>query len=157
MGTDAALNTRKRGRPFEKGNGGRKLGSRNRTTQMASALIEGKIAELTKTGLAMALERDPAMMKFFLTPWVPREPPIHLDLPPLRTAADAVEALAIIAQAVAKGEITPSQGAAVSSIADRFIRALDVSDISKQMAELQEKLKSDWAILKEQLMKGVGS
>jgi hypothetical protein len=156
MGMDVALNTRKRGRPFEKGNGGRKPGSRNRTTQMASALIEGKMSELMKTGMAMALERDAVMMKFFLAPWVPKEPPIHLELPPLRTASDAVEALAIIAQAVAEGEISPSQGAAVSSIADRFIRALDVSDIVKQMAELQEKLKSDWAILKEHL-KGVGS
>lgn len=87
-----------------------------------------------QTGLAMALERDPQMMKFFLERALPKETPIHLELPRLRTASDAKEALAIIAQAVAEGKISPSQGAAVSSIADRFIRAVEVTELSDRVS-----------------------
>jgi hypothetical protein len=42
---DQAPDLRKRGRPFEKGNGGRKPGSQNRTTQIAAALMDGKTTD----------------------------------------------------------------------------------------------------------------
>ena len=37
--------SRVRGRPFEKGNGGRRPGSRNRTTVVAEALLKGEEVE----------------------------------------------------------------------------------------------------------------
>ena len=97
-----ARNTPRRGRPFEKGNGGRKPGSQNRTTQVAAALMEGQATALVKKGLAMAVEGNVPMLKVFLERQLPKESPIHLELPPLRTVSDAVEVLAIVAQAVGK-------------------------------------------------------
>ena len=143
MGKDEAASVPKRGRPFEKGNGGRKPGSQNRVTQVASALVEGQADKLVQKGVEMALAGDTQMLKFFLDRTLPKEPPIQLELPPLRTASDAVEALALIAQAVAEGRISASQGAAVSSIADRFIRALEVAELSKRITDLEEGLKED--------------
>jgi hypothetical protein len=148
---DPAPVTQKRGRPFEKGNGGRKPGSQNRATLVASALVEAKESALLEKSLSIALAGDTQMLRFLLDRRLPKEPPIHLELPRLRTVSDAVEALAIIAQAVAEGKISPSQGAAVSSITDRFTRAVEFTEISKKAADLQEKLYSDLALLKEQI------
>ena len=41
-----------RGRPFEKGNGGRRPGSRNRTTLVAEALLKGEEVELVRKAIA---------------------------------------------------------------------------------------------------------
>lgn len=153
---ELAPTMRERGKPFEKGNGGRKPGSRNRTTVIASALMEGQEAELVQTGLALAKAGNIPMLKLFLERMLPKEPPIHLELPPLRTLSDAKEAMALITKAMAEGKISPSQGAAVASVTDRFTRAVEFTEISKKVADLEEKLNSDWALLKEQL-KGMAS
>jgi hypothetical protein len=139
---DQVPTRRKLGRPFEKGNGGRKPGSQNRTTRIAAALMDGHCSELVETGRTLALAGNIPMLKLFLERILPKEPAIHLDLPPLRTAADAVATLAIIARKVAEGEISPSQGADLASITDRFTRALDVTNLLKRMADLEEAMKA---------------
>ena len=61
-----SVQKRPRGRPFAKGNGGRKLGSRNRASLLADALLEGEEEELVRTGIELAKAGDPQMLKFFL-------------------------------------------------------------------------------------------
>ena len=79
-----------RGRPFAKGNGGRKLGSRNKTTQIAAALVEGEAKALVRKAKELALAGDVTMLKFLLGRILPRERLIMIDLP---DAADPVTAL----------------------------------------------------------------
>jgi hypothetical protein len=134
-------NPPRRGKPFAKGNGGRKPGSQNRTTQIAAALMEGQANSLVQKGVALALEGNVPMLKVFLDRLLPKEPPIQLNLPPLRMASDAVEALAIIAREIAEGKISPSQGAAAASVVDRFIRALEVTEHEKLTIDVQQELK----------------
>ena len=55
-----------RGRPFEKGNGGRKIGSRNKATQIAAALLEGEAKALVRKAKELALAGDVTMLKFLL-------------------------------------------------------------------------------------------
>ena len=77
MGTNGQLSLpvrkRPRGRPFAKGNGGRKLGSRNRATLLADALLEGEQEELIRKGIELAKAGDPQMLKFFLDRILPKE------------------------------------------------------------------------------------
>jgi hypothetical protein len=47
---------RPRGRPFAKGNGGRRPGSRNRSTLVAEALLRDEEAELVRKGIELATE-----------------------------------------------------------------------------------------------------
>jgi hypothetical protein len=58
MGTNGQLSLpvrkRPRGRPFAKGNGGRKVGSRNRATLLADAMPEGEREELVRKGIELA-------------------------------------------------------------------------------------------------------
>ena len=55
-----------RGRPFVNGNSGRKRGSKNRTTLVAAALLEGEAEELVRKAVALAKAGDIAMLKFLL-------------------------------------------------------------------------------------------
>jgi len=78
MGTDGhspPVQNRPRGRPFAKGNGGRKPGSRNRASLLADALLEGEQDELIRKGIELAKAGDPVMLKFFLDRILPKERP----------------------------------------------------------------------------------
>ena len=58
---------RVRGRPFEKGRsgnpGGRRRGSRNRTTLAAAVLLEGQSEALTRKAVELALAGDPVALR----------------------------------------------------------------------------------------------
>jgi len=106
------IQKRPRGRPFAKGNGGRKLGSRNRATLLADALLEGEQEELVRKGIELAKAGDPQMLKFFLDRILPKERPVKIDLPPIEHRRDLTAAYAAIVQAVGAGELAPGEGSA---------------------------------------------
>ena len=85
-----------RGRPFEKGNGGRRPGSKNRTTHVAEALLEGEEVDLVRKAIELAKAGDIQMLKFLLDRILPKERPVHVDLPVMRQPADAIDALALL-------------------------------------------------------------
>ena len=70
-----------RGRPFEKGNGGRKLGSKNRTTRVADALLKGEEVELVRKAVELAKAGDVPMLNFLLDRILPKERSVHVELP----------------------------------------------------------------------------
>jgi hypothetical protein len=125
-----------RGRPFANGNPGRKPGSKNRTTLVAAALLEGEAEELVRKAIELAKAGDVAMLKFLLERILPRERLIKLDLPRMEFADDAVEALGKVMSDVAGGRMTPSEGAAVAPLINSCARAIDMADLVKRMDSL---------------------
>jgi hypothetical protein len=119
---------RLRGRPFPKGNGGRKPGSRNRTTAVAEALLRDEEANLVRKGIELAKAGDVAMLKFFLDRILPRERSVRIDLPPMERADDAVDALGIIIKAVGNGEISPNEAVSFAKLIDIYARAINVHE-----------------------------
>ena len=89
-----------RGRPFANGNSGRKLGSRNHATVVASALLEGEAQELLRKAVELAKRGDRPMLKFLLGRILPRERIVKFDLPDMDFADDGVAALGSIMRAV---------------------------------------------------------
>ena len=75
----------RRGRPFQKGNGGRRPGSKNRTTLVAESLLKAEEGELVPKAIELAKAGDVQMLKFLLDRILPKERPIHVDLPTVRT------------------------------------------------------------------------
>src|SRR5215831_6805707 len=73
--------SRLRGRPFEKGNGGRRPGTKNRTTLVANALLEGEESELLRKAIELAKAGDTQMLKFLLDRILPKERSVRVDLP----------------------------------------------------------------------------
>ena len=72
-----------RGRPFEKGNSGRRPGSKNKTTVVAEALLKDEESALVRKAIELAKAGDVQMLKFLLDRILPKERSVHVDLPPL--------------------------------------------------------------------------
>ena len=56
-----------RGRPFPRGNPGRRPGAKNRSTLLATALLEGETEALLRTAIQLAWAGDVVMLKFLLS------------------------------------------------------------------------------------------
>jgi hypothetical protein len=110
-----------RGRPFVKGNSGRKRGSRNKATLISAAMLDGEQPELLRLAIDIAKRGNVSMLKFLLARWLPRERPIKIDLPRIVSASDALNALQQILGAVSAGTISPAEGAALTALLTPFI------------------------------------
>jgi len=130
-----------RGKPFANGNSGRRTGSKNRTTLVAAALLEGEVEGLVRKAVELAKAGDVAMLKFLLGRILPRERLVKLDLPSMDFADDAVEALGYIMRAVSEGTISPSEGAAVAPLIDSYARAIDLADVVKRVDSIEAQIK----------------
>jgi hypothetical protein len=130
-----------RGRPFANGNPGRKPGSRNRTTLLAAALLDGGAEELVRKALEIAMAGDVGMIKFLLGRILPRERLVKLNLPRMEFADHAVEALGKVMSDVAEGRMTPSEGAAMATLINSYTRAIDMADAVKRLDSLKAQLK----------------
>ena len=62
-------------------------------------------------------------------------------MPKLETAADAVKATSAIAQAVAEGELTPSEAGELSRLIESFTRAVEAHDLETRLAKLEETMR----------------
>jgi hypothetical protein len=140
-GVSVAPAARVRGRPFAKGNGGRKPGSKNRTSLVAVALLEGETEGLVRRAVEIALAGDVPMLKFLLGRLLPRERPIKIDLPRMDFADDAVAALGTIMRAVSEAEIIPSEAAALATLVSSYVQAIDMADVVKRLDALEARIK----------------
>jgi len=140
--TNQTITTRAavRGRPFAKGNGGRRPGSKNKNSLILEVLSDGDKEELVRKGLELAKAGDVSMLKFFLNRILPRERPISIALPQMEFADDAVEALGSIVRAVSEVSITPSEGANVANLVNTYCRAIDIADLVKRLDALEAKI-----------------
>jgi hypothetical protein len=129
-----------RGRPFAKGNPGRRPGSRNRRSAVTAALLAGDEDELLRKAVEIAKAGDIQMLKFLLNRILPRDRAVKVDLPKMEYADDAVEALGAINQAMSEGKISPSEGAALAAVVNAYARAIDLSDLVKRMEALEQQL-----------------
>jgi hypothetical protein len=110
-----------RGRPFAKGNAGRKRGSRNKASLISAAMLDGEQPELLRLAIDIAKRGNVPMLKFLLARWLPRERTIQIDLPRIVSPSDTLNALQQILGAVSAGTISPAEGAAVTALLTPFI------------------------------------
>jgi hypothetical protein len=131
-----------RGRPFEKGNGGRRPGSRNRATLVAEALLKGEEVALVRKGIELAKDGDSQMLKFLLDRILPRERSVHIDLPSMERADDAVDALGAIIKAVGNGEIAPTQAASLAALVEVYARAINVHELESRLDKIERDIRA---------------
>src|SRR6476659_2619378 len=97
---------RTRGRPFTKGNPGRKSGSKNKTTLIGQALLKDAEEDLLRKAIEMAKAGDGPMLKFLLDRTLPKDRCI--ELPPMDHDCDPVERCEAILDAVSAARVTPN-------------------------------------------------
>lgn len=118
---------------------GKPPGTRNRATMLAEQLFDGEAEALARKALEMALSGDSTAMRLcvarILAPR--RDRPVAFALPPIDSAADLHAAMAAVTEAVARGDITPREGAEFAQIVDTFIRAIDATDFERRLSQLE--------------------
>ena len=131
-----------RGKPFSKGNPGRPTGSRNKARLTLEALLDGEAEAITRKAISMALEGDSTAMRLVLDRILPprKDRPVLFTLPKLEVAADAIKATAALAEAVASGDLTPSEAAELSKLVDGFTKAVEQHDIQQRLERIEAAL-----------------
>jgi hypothetical protein len=133
--------SRARGRPFEKGNGGRRPGSKNQTTIVAEALLKGEEVELVQKAIELAKAGDTQMLKFLLDRILPKERSVRVDLPAMDRSSDAVDVLAAV-DAVGAGQIAPSEAAALTNLVAAYARILAVAEFEERLDNIEKDLRA---------------
>jgi hypothetical protein len=87
----------------------------------------------------MALDGDTTAMRLVMDRIMPprKDRPMMFALPKLETPADAVKASAALVAAVASGDLTPSEAEDLSRLVDRFVRAVEATDILERLENLE--------------------
>jgi len=129
-----------RGRPFQRGNPGRPLGSKNRVTQTLEQLAEGQAEQIFQKVSELAQAGDVSCLRMMLDRiWPPRKAqPINVTLPPINSSQDVLAAIAAIFKGLGEGRLTPDEIIALSSVVGRSIQVMEHQDLERRIAALEE-------------------
>lgn len=95
---------------------------------------------MTRQAVNMALEGDTTALRLCLERIAPprRDAPLTFDLPRMETALDAAKAAGTVLEAVALGDLTPTEGAHVMALVETYRRTLETVEIEIRIAELEK-------------------
>ena len=124
---------------FTAGNAGKPKGTRHKATQAVLALLDGEAEALTRQAVTMALDGDGVALRLCLERIAPprRDAPVQFDLPRMETARDAAKAAGAVLEAVAEGELTPTEGAHIMALVETYRRTLETSELEARVAALE--------------------
>lgn len=120
------------GRP--KGIKDRRVALREKLLPHADQLIE-MVTTFAKSG-------DMVAMKIVIDRLIPplKEEPIHVTIPKIESAVDCTQAQAAVVNAVAAGDMLPSEGQAISNLIEAQRRAFETTELAQQMRDLHEEI-----------------
>jgi hypothetical protein len=128
--------------PGQSGNlAGRPLGARNKATLVAEMLLQGEAEEITRKVIEQAKGGDVSALRMCLDRLAPRSRhrTIAIELPELKTAADAASGIATVAARIAAGEITPHEGGEVARVIDAFVRSYETTILEERVKRLERR------------------
>ena len=127
---------------FAPGNPGKPKGTRHKVTRAVEDLLGSQTDALTQKAVDLALGGDTTALRLCMERIAPprKDSPVQFDLPPMKSANDAVEAAQAILQAVSDGEITPMEGAAVMALVETYRRTLETTELEQRIKELEKTL-----------------
>lgn len=121
---------------------GRPVGSRNRSTLLLEAMLDGQAEALANKAIELALKGEPAALRLCLERICPprRERPIDLPLPKITDPQHSSAALGLILEAAAQGQISTDQAARLSRIVEAQIMAIEAEVLIQRVSTLEEML-----------------
>jgi hypothetical protein len=127
-------------KPGQSGNpAGKPKGARHKVTLAIEALLEGEADALTRKAIELAKAGDMQALRLCMDRLAPprRDRPVTFTLPEIETTDDLPRATKAILEAVATGDLTPSEAAELGKLVDAHVRAIEVTDISKRLDALE--------------------
>lgn len=124
---------------FAAGNPGKPRGTRHKATRAALALLDGEAGALTRKAVEMALAGDTTALRLCLERIAPprRDAPVQFTLPKMETARDAARAASAVLEAVAAGELTPTEGAHLMALVETYRRTLETTELEARVVALE--------------------
>ena len=121
---------------------GRKPGSRHKVTIMAQALIDGAADRVINKLIEMAESGDTTAAKAIVDRICPprKTAPVQIDLPTIDSAESAKQAITIIIESQAAGEITSDEADGLLRSVRAWVDANAVSELEAKVNALTEAL-----------------
>lgn len=132
------------GGQFEKGQSGnpagKARGTRNRATLALEAILEGEAEAITRKAIELARDGDTVAMRLCMDRLLPvrKDRPVRFELPKIENASDLPKATGALLEAVAAGDITPSEAADVGRAVDAHVKAVEMTDLHERMRRIEE-------------------
>lgn len=129
--------------PFQPGQSGNPAGkvpgTRNKATRAVAAMLDGEAEEITRKAIELAKDGNGHAIGLCLTRLCPppKDRPVPFDMPRMETTADAVAATAAVVNAVAAGELTPSEAAELTRLVETFAKTLQIHDHEARLQRLE--------------------
>ena len=147
MADDTGEEQRRRGpgQPFQPGQSGnpngRRAGARNQTCALALKLMDADAEPVILALIKAAKDGDVAAIKLVLerVAPLPRNRPVHFDMPAIETSADLGEAMGAILQAAADGELTPDEAVSIASLIETRRRTIETLELEQRIAALEQR------------------
>jgi len=94
-----------------------------------------------RKGIELAKAGDVTMLKFLLDRILPKERSVHVNLPPMDNASNAVAALGAIIEAVSTGGIAPNEGYDLVNLVAAYARTMNVATVELRLDEIEKRQK----------------
>lgn len=119
---------------------GKPAGTRNTTTRAVEALLAGEHEALSRKAVELALAGDTTALRLCLDRIAPprKDAVVSFDLPPIKTAADALSASSALLAAVASSEITPDEAGRIMALLTAHKALVETGDLEARIAALEE-------------------
>lgn len=128
-------------RPGQSGNpAGKPRGLRNRATLALEAILDGEGELITRKAIELAKGGDAQALRMCLDRLMPsrKDRPVTFDLPEIATTADLPRATNALLQAVASGDLTPSEAADIGKAVNAHVRAIEAADLHQRLLRIEE-------------------
>ena len=128
-------------KPGQSGNpNGRPPGCRNKATLAIEELLDGEAEGLTRKAIELALKGDMQALRLCLERICPprKDRPISLELPKVDTVSDIVTAIGATLEAVAAGEVTPSEGTSIAGLLETKRKAIETEEMEQRIKGLED-------------------
>jgi hypothetical protein len=102
--------------------------------------LDNEAETITRKAIELAKSGDLAAIRVCLDRIAPARKDRHISfaIPKMQKASDAAAAGAAIIEAVASGELTPSEAGELASLIESFARTLQVSDFEARLERLEQ-------------------
>jgi hypothetical protein len=128
------------GRPFPPGHSGRPKGARNKATTMLAAMFAGEAESIGRKAIELAKEGRVGAVRLVLDRAYPSRKGHVIEgvkLPAIKTAADAVAAMAAIVAAVSAGALTTEEARDLSAVIEVYRKTHELAVIEQRLVAVE--------------------
>ena len=129
-------------KPGQSGNpAGKPPGTRHKSKMAAQVLLDGESEALTRKAIEMALAGDMAALRLCFERILPpsKEKPVSIRLPETSSPQGIDRASETILQAVAQGQLLPSEGSGILNMIEKRRLTLETLDLEQRISTLENK------------------